>query len=514
MSVQSSGEAVAIPAPLAAPLPHGQLDEPAMGELRRRTAQGAVASFVFQASSLVLRTGSMVILARMLAPEDFGLVGMVTAMTGFMALFKEAGLSNASVQSATINEGQLSTLFWINVAFGSALSLICLAAAPLVAVFYGEPRLSAVMMVVGTSFVFTGLAAQHRAILLRDMRIRMVALIDIASLVGSIVASLGLAAAGFGYWALVANAVMIPAGSAIGAWLAAAWIPGRPRESPEVRRMIRYGGTVMLNSVVVYLAYNLDKVLLGRFWGAEALGIYGRAYQLLNLPTDSLHSTVGSVAFPALCRLQGDPVRLRRYFLGIYRFFLAVALPITVVCAFFADDVVLVLLGPKWSEAAVIFRVLAPTILVFALINPLGWLMFATDQMPRSLRIAVMIMVVSVTGYSLGLTKGPIGVAFGFSIAMVLLVVPMVVWARQGTLITSGDIFGAVVRPLGSVLLGAAVALAIWPWLRTVEWPLLRLTLTSSVVFGVHFAVLLVAFGELHTYSRLFAEAGLLRARR
>jgi O-antigen/teichoic acid export membrane protein len=499
---------------VAPPQSDGRLDNRALGELRRRTAQGAVASFAFQASNLTLRTGSMVILARMLAPTDFGLVGMVTAMTGFMALFKEAGLSNATVQSATINDHQLSTLFWINVALGSGLTLLCIAAAPAVAAFYGQPQLSAITMVVGTSFLFTGLAAQHRAILLRDLRIRMLAVIDIISLVATIVLALGLAAAGFGYWALVANAVVVSVGGAIGVWLAAGWIPGRPRRSPGTRRMIAYGGTVTLNSLIVYLAYNIDKVLLGRYWGAEAVGIYGRAYQLMNLPTDSLHSTVGAVAFPALSRLQEDPVRLRHYFLTIYRFLLAVALPITVVCGFFAEDVVLVLLGPQWRATVPVFRLLAPTILVFALINPLGWLMFATAQMKRSLKIATTIMVMSVTAYSIGLGGGPSGVALGFSTAMVLLLVPVVVWARRGTLITSGDVFKSIGPPLGSVLIGAGAAMAMWPWLGTVEPALLRLTLTSGVVFGVHLAVLLFAFGERDGYSKLLAEAGFSWARR
>jgi PST family polysaccharide transporter len=338
-------------------------------------------------------------------------------------------------------------------------------------------------------------------------------LIDIVSLLVTIAIALGLAAAGFGYWALVANVVVVPVGSAIGAWLAAAWIPARPRRGPGIRRMVTYGGTVTLNSLIVYLAYNVDKVLLGRYWGAEALGIYGRAYQLMNLPTDSLNSTVFTVAFPALSRLQEDPVRLRRYFLSIYAFFLAVALPITVVCAFFAEDVVLVLLGPKWHETVPIFRLLAPTILVFALINPLGWLMFATAQMKRSLKIAVMIMVMSVTAYAIGLRSGPSGIALGFSTAMVLLMVPIIIWARHGTSITTGDLFKAILRPLGSVLLGAVAAMAMWPWISTVEPPLVRLTVTSGLVFGVHMTVLLFAFGERHAYSRLLIEAGIVRAR-
>jgi hypothetical protein len=339
--------ALASSLPLEIDAAPGELDDRASSDLRRRTAEGVVASVVFQVTSLVLRVGSMIVLARWLTPEDFGLVGMVTALTGFLELFKDAGLSNATVQSATINQDQLSMLFWINVAAGCTLALLSALGAPMVAGFYGEPRLIAITLVLGSTFVFTGLAAQHRAILQRDLQIRALAAIDILSLVAAITVSLVMANAGLGYWALVATATLVTAGGAIGSWIATGWLPGRPRRTAGVRRLITYGGTITVNSVVVYLAYNIDKVLIGRFWGAPALGIYGRAYQLLNLPTNTLHSTVGTVAFPALSRLQNDPPRLRRYFLTIYGLFLAVSLPVTAICGFFAEDVVLVLLGPR-----------------------------------------------------------------------------------------------------------------------------------------------------------------------
>src|SRR5208282_4311616 len=107
----------------------------------------------------------------------------------------------------------------------------------------------------------------------------------------------------------------LPLVSTIAYWLALPWIPGRPRGAVGVLPMIHFGGSVTLLSLLVYIAYNLDKVLLGRFWGAEALGIYGRSFQIISIPTDNLNSAVGEVAFAALSRLQHEPVRLRSYFL-------------------------------------------------------------------------------------------------------------------------------------------------------------------------------------------------------
>ena len=483
--------------------------EPVPADLKRLAAHGALATTLGQAASLALRTGSMMILARLLAPEDFGLVGMVTAITGAMALFKEAGLSDATIQSASVDQEQLSMLFWINVGLSCALALLCAAGAPAVVAFYGEPRLFWIMLAAGTGFVFTGLGTQHRAVLLRSLRIHVLAIIDFISLVLSIAVSIAMAASGYGYWALVAGGIILPAGNAAGVWLAGAWVPSRPRRRSGVRRMLMYGGTVTLNSVVVYLAYNTEKVLLGRFWGAEALGIYGRAYQLVKMPTDSLHSTFGAVAFPALSRVQADPERFRRYFLQIYSFFLSIALPITVASALFANDIVLVFLGPQWIEAVGVFRLLAPTILAFALINPFGWLLFANGRVARSLKIALLIAPVTILAYVLGLGHGPEGVAVGFSAAMVLLVAPVVLWAKQDTLITTRDAFTAVAHPAASVLVGVVVALLSWPWMTTVESPLLRLAVANSTLFGTYLLTLLFAFGQSQVYVQLLRQTGL-----
>lgn len=480
--------------------------------LKRRTARGALISCVCQASTLALRTLSMVILARLLGPADFGLVGMVTAFTGFIALFKEGGLSDASVQSASINQDQLSTLFWINLALSSMLTLACAASAWAVAGFYGEPRLFAITVVSSASFLFTGLATQHRAILLRDLRIRSLAAIDILALVIGTATSIAMAATGWGYWALVGSTIVIPATAAAGVWLAAAWIPGKPRRNCGVRGMVVYGGTITLNSVVVYVAYNVEKVLLGRFFGAEALGIYGRAFQLVSMPTESLKSAVGLAAFPALSRVQTDPARFRSFFLRLYSVFLSISIPITVACALFSEDIVTVLLGPKWHGVAGVFRLLSPTILAFALINPFGWLLYANGRVVRSLKIALMIAPVTLLGYVLGLQYGPAGVATGFSIAMVLLIVPVILWAKRDTEITTADVCRAVAPPVGSVLIGTAVALLFWPWVSHIEWPLFRLSAACSVLFGAHFVALLAAFGQRSVYARLLDQAGVWRS--
>jgi PST family polysaccharide transporter len=270
--------------------------------------------------------------------------------------------------------------------------------------------------------------------------------------------------------------------------------------------MLWYGGSITFNGVIVYVAYNVDKVLLGRYWGADTLGIYGRAYQLINLPTDNLTSTVSQVVFPALARLQNDAERLRSYFVQGYGFFFALVMPLTAGCAIFSNDIVTVFLGPKWTAAAPIFRLLAPTMFTFAFINPLGWMLMATGRVSRSLKMAGVIAPTVIVGYSIGLRYGPQGVALGFSLAMLLLAVPLAIWAIHGTAIRIGDVVKAIAPSFISISVATIVVVALARVTGAVEPIFFRLVVESAILFGVYWGMLLFVLGQRPTYMKILGE--------
>lgn len=478
-------------------------------DLRRNTTRGGLISMVGLAGNLVLRTGSMVILARLLTPRDFGLVGMATAATGLLGLIKDAGLGWATVQRAVITDAQASTLFWVNLALGMVLTAICAALAPFFVVFYGAPSLLWITVALGSCFVFNGAGAQHGAALQRSMRFGVIAIIDALAMILSVAFAIGMAVAGLRYWALVAMAVSQPALGTVGAWLATRWVPGWPQRRSGIRSMLMFGGKITLGNMISYVAYNTDKVLIGRIWGAEALGFYGRAYALSSVASANLSSAIGAVAFSALSRLQNDPPRFRSYFLKGYSLFLSLVMPITVWCALFADDIVRVMLGPKWHQAARIFLLLAPTIMAFGLTQPFSWVMLATGQAGRCVKAGLGMVPVVILGYAIGLRWGPQGVAAGFSISMTLAVVPLILWAKHGTLISVGDVFKAVMRPTLSIVTGAAVALLVGGLLGRIQPALLRLVAETGILFGVHLLVLLFVMNQKAVYVALLRETRL-----
>jgi PST family polysaccharide transporter len=474
-----------------------------MEDLKAKTIRGGLARICAQGASFVLRVGSLIVLARLLSPKDFGLVGMVTAVTGVLTLFRDFGLSSASVQRTTITQEQTSTLFWINLLLGALLGLATLAMAPAIAAFYDEPQLFGVTAVLAAGFLFNAAGTQHSALLQRQMRFTALAVISVVSLTVGTAIGIGGAKAGYGYWALVAMTVTSPLIATLGFWLTTGWVPGMPHRRAGIRSMMHFGGALTFTGLLVYVGYNAEKVLIGLFWGADAIGIYGRAYQLVNIPTENLNSAVGEVAFSALSRLQDDPIRLRSYFLKGFSLVLGLTLPITMACGLFADDLVFVLLGPKWKDAAAIVRLLAPTIAIFAIINPLGWLIFSIGLVARGVKAGPVLAALMITGYVIGLPYGPKGVAFAYSAVLTLWVIPHILWCVHGTVISFRDVLLTVSRPLASGVVAGALAFGVRLICGPFVSPLARLVLETGVLFAAFFAVLWFVGGQKSLYFDL-----------
>lgn len=472
-----------------------------MQDLKRAVIRGGAARLAGQAATFALRIVSLGLLARLLDPKDFGLVGMVTAITGVLTMFRDFGLSSAAVQRSSITHDQISTLFWINIAVGAALTVLVVAAAPAIAAFYGDPQLRPVADVLALGFLFNAAGVQHSALLQREMRFTTITLISVIALAFSSALGIGGAIAGLRYWGLVAMSVASPAIATAGFWIASRWLPGPPRRGADIRSALQFGGGLTLSGILVYLGYNVEKVLIGRFWGADAIGIYGRAYQLVSIPTDNLNSAIGEVVFSALSRIRDNPAQLRTSFIKGFSLILGLTLPVSVACAAFSDDIVSVVLGPGWHDAAPIVRLLAPAVTVVSIINPLGWLIFALGYVARSMKAAPVLATIMISGYVVGLPYGPKGVACAYSVALALWMTPHILWCIHGTPISFGDILRAVRAPAACSVVAGAAAFgwrAVWGYHLP---PVPRLVLETSLLFSIFYAVLLFVAGQRVLYS-------------
>jgi PST family polysaccharide transporter len=376
--------------------------------------------FTAQVAKLVIQVGSTAVLARLLMPADFGLVAMVSAVTGFIGAIGDLGLSNVTIQRAEISHEQVSTLFWINVGVSLLISAVVAALAPEIAWFYQEPRLTWITLVSAGGFIFGGLTSQHFALLTRQMRFGAMALVQTLPQLAGALVGVVLAMAGWGYWSLVIMGIVGGAVMALVAWIASGWRPGLPSRNSGVGSMLAFGGHLTGSNLLNYLTRNADNVLIGRFLGPGPLGIYSKAYALLIFPVQQINAPVSGVVLPALCRLQHRPDQYRQYFLRAVEGVAFIGIPIIVFAFVDARPLVLTLLGPRWLGAVIIFRLLAPAALVGTINSAPAWICTSLGRTDRQFLWAVISSPIILAGFMLGLKWGTAGVAASFSITFSL----------------------------------------------------------------------------------------------
>ncbi len=431
-----------------------------VADIKQRSVRGGMITVTAQGIRFVLQMGSTMILARLLTPADFGLVAMVAAFTAFVGLFKDLGLTMATVQRAQVTHEQVTVLFWINVALSLVLVAICALSAPAVAWLYGEPRLALVTLAIAAQFLFAGLGAQHTALLRRHMRFGALATVEILSQLAGVVAAVALAWQGAGYWALVAMVGATTFTHMVLVWVLSPWRPGRPRRGVGAGEMIRFGGHLTGFNFVNYFTRHMDHVMLGAAWGAASLGIYSKAYGLLMLPLQQINAPLAAVAIPGLSRLQAEPERFRRFYCRMIQLIAYATMPLVVLMGILAEEIVLALLGAQWIEAATVFRIFAFFGFSQAVVVTTGWVLMALGRASRMLRWGVFQSALIMVAFALGLPWGATGVAVGATIFSCLIVLPTIVYALHDTPISLRDFGSAVARPLALSVLVLAAGLA------------------------------------------------------
>lgn len=426
-------------------------------DLKGRFVRGTAMTMLGQAARFVVQTASTIILARLLAPDDYGLVAMVTAVTGLIMVFKDLGLSTATVQKGQVNHEQISTLFWINVGISIIAMLVTAALAPAIAWFYDEPRLIWIGLALSTSFLFVGLSVQHQALLRRQMRFAAIVTRDTAAMLIGAGLAIVLAWKGAVYWALVAMQVGTAASGTIMLWLVCKWRPGWPVRRAGIRSMLHFGLDITGFQVVNYFARNADKILLGRFHGPSVTGLYSRAYSLFMLPIRQIRAPLTAVAVPALSHLQNEPIRYARYYYKLVSVLAFLTMPLAGFLFVCSESIIRLLLGEKWMDANVIFKILAAAGFIQAVETTWGLTIISLGLGRRYLKIGILRSVFFVLAFAVGVPWGACGVAIAYVIAEYLIMVPSLWYSFRKTHVSVPGFFKAILRPAVTSLIATAI---------------------------------------------------------
>lgn len=413
----------------------------------RAALTGTIYVGLAQAAKVILTVVSTIILARLLAPSDYGVVAMVSPISGFILIFQNIGLNQAAIQAKSISSQQTNALFWINLIASVVIALVFIAGSPLVSIFYSDPRAGSMMAASALTVLITGLSMQHVALLNRNLKFKQLGIIDISASLTTLFATTVAAYVLRSYWAIWVGAVAAAVTTALMAWRYSGWRPHLRPSFGDTRQLFAFGANVTGFNLLNYIARNLDNVLIAKMWGAAAVGLYDRAYKLMLFPLTNINAPLGRVVLPVLARLQDDPAKFREAFLLILRALTLVSIPGIVAAAATSADLVPLLLGERWAGAAPIFYWLGLAAIAQPIGNATGWLFMSSGRSRQLLRWGIFSSATSVIAFVVGVRWGAVGVAQAYLFAQLLRLPLLFVYCTRGSVVGLRDLIGVQIAP-------------------------------------------------------------------
>ncbi len=492
--------------------------------LTKRAVSGMAWSSLSTAGRQVLSIASVATVARLLGPSAYGVMGMANLLIVFILNFRDLGTGSAIVQRKSISNRLLSSLFWVNNALGLTLAGLMCAASPATAKFFKTPELTAILCVLSISFWLMSCGIVHNSLLIREMRFRTLAVVELSAGLVSFLVALASAYRGFGVWSLVyaniANALV----SSVGYWIGSGWRPSREFDSAEVKSIARYSLNLSGFGTVNYFSRNADNITVGKVLGKLALGDYQLAYNLMLTPVQNISSVIAQTTFPAFAKIQDDNSRFRQAYVRSCMLIALITFPVIAGMGVVADPMIRALLGAKWVGAIRIFQILAPVGIVQSVQTTVGTIYMSKGRTDWMFRMGFAFGCILVISFLIGIRFGVVGVAIAYCIAY------LGVTSIPGFLVPFRLIdlklseFGAALAP--QLLITGGMSLVCWLWLRTlpslgIQSPWISLLSTAVLGAVVYILLMLLAWPKvmqhlesaMNSSSKLQVAQTLARAR-
>ncbi|MGH9558529.1 MAG: MOP flippase family protein [Bryobacteraceae bacterium] len=449
--------------------------------LTQKTASGVAWSAVFQITRQLCSFASVTVLARFVPPSGYGLIAMAAIVTAFVDAVRDLGTSRALVREPAVSERLLSSVFWLNLFTGILLTSAVAAVAYPAAAFFHEPKLIPVMQVLSLIFLFSSSSVVHYTLLNRDMDFRSLMLSNLAGAVIGAVSAIAAALLGAGVWSLVVGNLMVFFVPSVGFWLACSWRPQWLFDWKEIRSIGMFSLNASGFSLVNYFSTNMDNLLVGKFIGDSALGLYQMSYTLMTYPIDRISFLIASALMPAFSSIQNDHIRFRSSFSRACALVAMVTFPAMLGLAVLAGPFIDVVLGSRWHPVAPLLLIFAP-LGMFQSISLLARLIYyAKGRSDWLLRWSLFCGVLYVASFVIGIRWGIGGVAAAYAITWMLLMIPG---------------FSIPFRLIGLS----------WREFLAPMWPVIQITLLMTLASAA-WRVLLTRLGIHHPAVHLFSTA-------
>ena len=395
-----------------------------VANLKIKTVQGIGWSGISQIIRLILQFGIIAVLARLLTPNDFGLLAMVAVFANFVLIFRDFGLTAALIQRKELVEGHLSSSFWINVVTGFVLTLSLVLLSSAIASFYNESRLIPIVVVLASTFSISSFGIVQAALLAKELNFKPLAIIEILAVIISGIIAVILAFCGFGVWSLVWQSVISSFVIVVMLWCFSVWKPKFLFKWSRVKELLDFGLNLTGFNFVNYFNRNFDNLLIGKFLGSAPLGFYNLAYQLLLFPLSNISQVIGRVMFPSFSIIKDDKKRICDIYIKAASYIAAVTFPLMIGLLVTAPQFIRVIFGPQWDRSIFLVQIFALVGLIQSIGSTVGWIYQSQGRTDIMFRWVVFTVIINVVAFVLGLKWNIEGVTIAYLIATLLLAYP------------------------------------------------------------------------------------------
>ena len=475
--------------------------------IRDASVRGAGAGVLALLSQAALRLGSIAVLARLLTPDDFGVVAMAGILLTLFHLVGDWGLTTASTQRRSMDHHQLSNLFWINTVIGFTLAGIAALLSPVMALIFDEPRLTGAAIVLSLTLIAIGLGAQHEALMNRRLRYSSLQMISVGSAAMGVAVGVTAAIAGAGFWSLIWMNVTVQSARTVLYWIVLDWRPGRPRPDIDVRPVLSFATGLVPSRVLYYLSRRSGSILLGAVGGATDVGLFHQAHSVAMMPVSYLVQPLQRVVPASLSRLQDDRTAFERMFVHTLMMISACGCGMLGFMAAEAPALVGLVLGAQWMSTIPVARWLTLAGVASLVTVATGWVFVSLGAGNVLFRVRAIRLAASVAGVVIGWRWGVVGVAAGYSIAVTVSLFAESVYAVRRTPLSVSILILAIWRPLLCALIAGGTVFMIRTGL-TLEVVLLEAGIYSTLYAGV-FALLPGGRNHIRSVLRAISAARL-----
>lgn len=392
--------------------------------LKSKTIKSLSWSMASQASRQAFQFIIAAILARLLTPQDFGLVGMITVFTGLASILAEMGVGAAIIQRQNLAEEDYSSAFWLSIGISLIITFAMILVAPYIALFYHQPILKSMLWIFSLNFVLAGLATVQQAILMKSMNFRAIAIRDVTAVVVGGVVGIVSAVSGWGSWSLIAQLMAFTAVRTALMWAISPWRPSLYFKWVSIKKIWGFSAHMTGFQIAGFASRNIDFLLIGKLLGAAELGLYALAYKLMLFPLQNISWSIGRVAFPAFSTIQNDLEKVRANYLRMVKAIAAVTLPLMGLIYLTADEFVQLVYGDKWTRAIPLIKILSFCGMMQSISTTCGTVFQSQGRPDLQWKFSIFFAIPSAAAaiYA-GLPFGINGIAIAYTIRTVLAVV-------------------------------------------------------------------------------------------